>query len=91
MEAIQGLATHMDDRFNEVNQCFQRVDKRFEQVEKRFDYIERKIDDLRGDLVSMLRQGNEKFKRTVDKLRQRKMLTRNDTDEVLSMKPFPTV
>ncbi|MBI2551766.1 hypothetical protein HYW17_00490 [Candidatus Uhrbacteria bacterium] len=55
LEAIQELATHMDQRFDAVDQRFEQVDKRFEQVDKRFEQIDERFDavDQRFDRVDL--------------------------------------
>jgi septation ring formation regulator EzrA len=40
-DSIQGLATHMDERFEQVGIRFEQVDKRFDQVESRLSSIEK--------------------------------------------------
>ncbi|MFH1315454.1 MAG: hypothetical protein ABIH67_03600 [Candidatus Uhrbacteria bacterium] len=83
-EKIFSLAEHMDERFNNI-------DNRFEKVDKRFDFVERKINEFHGDLTSMLRKGNKKLSKVVDKLHEKNIFNQSDRDDVLSMEPFASV
>ncbi len=46
-EAIQALATNIDQRFDHVNQRFDHVDRRFDHVEGRLDNLEKGQREMR--------------------------------------------
>ena len=48
LEAIAGLADHMDDRFQAVDRRFEAVDRRFEAVDRRFEVLEGRFGVLEG-------------------------------------------
>ncbi len=48
LEAVQFLATQMDERFNHVDERFAQVDQRFEQVDRRFAKIDERFEKLEG-------------------------------------------
>lgn len=85
LEAIQGLAEHMDERFTGV-------DKRFigiEAVMVTKDYLDEKLADLRGDLVVLMRKEDRKVEQIIQKLKEKKIFSDRDAQEILAMEPFP--
>ena len=52
-EAITGLATLMDQRFDQVDARFEQVDARFEQIDARFENIEQRLFRIEGEQRSM--------------------------------------
>lgn len=88
LEAIQFLATHMDERFSEMDR---KMDERFAQVDQRFDklegrvghiesvmvtkeYLDDKLADLRGGSVVSARKENRKLDALVDILHKHHVL-----------------
>jgi hypothetical protein len=98
-EQIQGLATHMDERFIEVDERFVRVDGRFDQIEGRIanvergmvtkDYLDDKLADLRGDLVLLARKQNRKFESLIQEFVAEGRLTPAAAHRLLALEPFP--
>ena len=89
LEAIQGLAEHMDERFVDVEK---RMDTRFADVERRMvtkDYLDEKMADLRGDLVVLMRKEDRKVEHVIQKLKEKKIFSDRDAQEILAMEPFP--
>lgn len=77
-EAIHGLAEHVDERF-----------KRIEAVMVTKDYLDEKMADLRGDLVVLMRKEDRKVEQIIQKLREKKIFSDKDAQEILAMEPFP--
>ncbi len=98
-EQIQGLATHMDERFMEVDGQFVQVDRRFDQIEGRIanvergmvtkDYLDDKLADLRGDLVLLARKQNRKFESLIQEFVAEGRLTPAAAHRLLALEPFP--
>lgn len=61
-EALQGLATHMDERFDGVDRLFERLEGRVGTIEMKMpqlvtkDYLDRKLANLHGETVFMIRR-----------------------------------
>lgn len=52
--AIQGLATSVDERFEQVDARFAGVDARFDQVDARFDRLETELASTRSDILDAI-------------------------------------
>lgn len=48
-QAIEGLATLMDQRFEQVDNRFEQVDRRFEAIDHRFSTIENELQTIRHE------------------------------------------
>jgi predicted transcriptional regulator YheO len=77
-EAVHGLAEHMDERF-----------KRVEAVMVTKDYLDEKLADLRGDLVVLMRKEDRKVEQIIQKLKEKRIFSDRDAQEILAMEPFP--
>ncbi len=66
-DALQGLAQHMDERFDEVYTRFEQIDRRFEQMDARLDkmvtktHLDERLADFKGDLVSYIGREDAKI------------------------------
>lgn len=53
------------------------------------DSVSRKVAELKGELVALTRKEDDKLFCLVDKLGNKRVLNKDDVDELASMKPFP--
>ena len=53
------------------------------------DLVDKKIADLKGELVSLMRKAGNQIKELVGVLRNKEALTEKETDNLLSLTPFP--
>lgn len=58
-DAIQGLATHIDERFQQVDERFQQVDERFQQVDERFQQVDGRLNSIDNRLSNLEQQHRE--------------------------------
>lgn len=63
-EAIQMLASQMDQRFAEVDQRFAEVDQRFEQIDKRFEEMDSRFDRVEEEIRLSKKEFQEYTKKT---------------------------
>ena len=90
-EAVQLLATQMDERFNQVDKRFDRLEGRVGKIEATMvtkDYLDEKLHDLRGDLIVMMRKEDTKLNTLADILHKRDVITDNDIKKLSAMEPF---
>lgn len=91
-ESIQGLATHVDDRFLQVDARFTGIDQQLKEMRATIvtkSYLDDKLADLRGDLVVLARKGNVKLQELVEELERRHVLDRETAHRILMLEPFP--
>ena len=96
---VKGEFEKMDEKFDKVDKRFENIDKRFDGIDKRFDkiessmvtkdYLDEKLADLRGDLVVLMRKEDAKLKTLVEILRKNKIISDQESTQVLAMEPFP--
>lgn len=55
------------------------------------DYLDIKLADLRGDLVLLTRKEDTKVKHLVNILKNKKVITKNEAEQVFRMEPFAQV
>jgi len=84
IEVIQVFATHVDGRFDGIEQRLTKVEATM--VTK--DYLDDKLADLRGDLTILMRKEDTKVKTLVGILYKRGIINEEDTKHILSMEPF---
>ena len=75
-----------------VNEFSASTDKRFTKIESQMvtkDYLDEKMSDLRGDLTILTRKEDQKVKRLVEILKNRKLITDKEVKEIMAMEPFP--
>lgn len=99
LETINNYADQNDQRLDRIESKLGNHDSRFESIDARFnkieskmvtkDYLDEKLMGLRGDLIVLMRQGNNKFLKLVDNLHQRKTITEACAQQIRSMEPFP--
>jgi len=77
-EVVQGLAAHMDERFTKIEVAM---------VTK--DYLDVRMGQLRGDLVGMVRKGDDKVDAVIDELEIRKVVDRSSSQRLKQLSPFP--
>lgn len=91
-EAVNNFATKVDQRFERVDQRFGGIEQRLTKIEATMvtkDYLDEKLADLRGDLVILMRKEDTKLKTLIDVLCNRKVISDEDKNRILSMEPFP--
>lgn len=88
-----------------VKSSFDTVDRRFDETEKHFDNkivteigkakleildaMDDKLVNLKGDLILLMRGEDKKLLRLVNLLKIKNILTKDETEGILKMQPFP--
>lgn len=85
LEAINDFSGNMDKRFNNLESEVAFI--KSEMVTK--DFLEDKLADLKGDIVILTRKEDTKVRELITILREKNILSDNDTKRILSMEPFP--
>ncbi|MDD4271779.1 MAG: hypothetical protein PHF50_03165 [Patescibacteria group bacterium] len=85
LEAINEFSTNVDKQFIYIKAEIGGI--KAEMVTK--DYLDRKLNESRGDIIDVIKQEDDKFKRLVLKLRERELLTLEDEKSILAKGPFP--
>ena len=91
LEAINEFSTKVDEKFVKVDEKFVKVGERFNKIEATMvtkDYLDDKLADLRGDLVILMRKEDTKVGKLIEILKRRKVISEDETKEILSMEPF---
>lgn len=68
------------------------VEKRFVKIESQMvtkDYLDNKLADLKADLIYIDKKTDYKIDVIVGKLHKKKIFTKTESDEIISMSPFP--
>ncbi len=101
LEAVQGLSTHMDEKFSDVDRKFVGIDQKFAGIDKRLDtieatmvtkdYLDEKLGDLRGDLTVLMRKEDVKLRELITILHAKQVLTPADVKHLFSFEPFPVL
>lgn len=89
----------IDRRFEKIDLRFDKLEKRASNLEVNViditanmvtkDYLDEKLSSLKGELVDLIRKGNDKLNKFVNITHSHKLITNGDADEILSMEPFP--
>lgn len=58
-DAISGLATHMDERFEQVNGRLDKMDGRIDTMDGRLDTMDGRLDKMDGELAAIRREQRE--------------------------------
>ena len=77
LDAINGFASHVDERFEKIESMM---------VTK--DYLDEKLGDLRGDLVVLIRKEDRKLGALIEELLKRNILDQATATRILSLEPF---
>src|SRR3989338_237606 len=83
LQAINDFATHVEHRF-------QRLENRIAKVEATMvtkDYLDQRLFDLKTDTMTVVRREDQRFTTLVDVLYNRKILTSQDVEHVMSIEP----
>lgn len=98
LEAINEFSNKVDEKFVKIDEKFVKIDEKFIEVGKRFDkieatmvtkdYLDNKLADLRGDLVVLTRKEDTKVGRLIEILKKHKIISEDETKEILSLEPF---
>ena len=101
LEAVSGLSTNIDERFEGIDKHFEGIDKRLSHLEKDMtqvkatmvtkNYLDDKLYDLRGDLVVLMRKEDRKMVSLIEVLRTRKVISDEDAKSILAMELFPQI
>lgn len=85
LEAISDFASHNDEEISEIKAIIstQLVTKQFF-----IDKLNEKFADFRGELMTLLRKGDNKLCTLAGKLLKHKVLPTKAVQEVLAMEPF---
>lgn len=98
---IDGKFNDIDKRFDGIDNRLDGIDNRLDGVDGRLnkieatmvtkDYLDDKLADLRGDMVVLMRKEDTKLKKLVDILGKRKVLSEDESNEILGMEPFAPI
>lgn len=83
--------TSKNEILEAINEFSSKVDERFDKIEATMvtkDYLDEKLADLRGDLVVLVRKEDTKVGKLIEVLKRRKVISEDETKEILSMEPF---
>ena len=62
-DRLDKLEGRVEERFNQVDECFRRVDERFDQMEERFNQADKRFDRIEG----RFNQADKRFDRIEDR------------------------
>lgn len=102
LEAINIFATHVEERFDKLENRMGTMESRMGTMESRMgkieatvttlvttDHFDEKMADMRGDLVVLLRKEDNKLGALIAELIRSNVLTQDAAVKILSMEPFP--
>jgi|SRR3990167_3360178 len=100
-EAVSAFADNVEGRFEKMESRTDSMESKmvtkdyFEDRLSTFeikmvtkDYLDEKLFDLRGDLSTIIRKEDKKVESLVEILYKKKILTKEDRQEILKMEPF---
>jgi|SRR3989338_3838056 len=80
---------------NLVREEMKPLEKRLDRVEQRLntdmvtkEYLDDKLGDLKADIIVMMRKEDQKLNLLVDVLRQKQLLSNEEAEQVLALRPF---
>jgi len=92
----------VDRKFQEVDKRLQGIDQRFQKIDEKFEdmdskisalptksYFDDKFADISGDLITKLRKEDQKVNRLLEILKQKKLLSESDIQELARLQIFP--
>ena len=91
---IDTLAGMMKKEFDGIGSRFDNVESEIKIIKATMvtkDYLDDKLADLRGDLVVLMRKEDTKVGKLIDVLKRRKVISEEETKEILSMEPFAKI
>ncbi|MEK7606839.1 MAG: hypothetical protein AAB444_01410 [Patescibacteria group bacterium] len=90
LEAIHEFSTHVDTRFEDVNKRFEDVTQEIGKAKiDILDAVDDKLVNLKGDLILLMRSEDKKLLYLVQVLKNKKILTEEETRNILKLQPFP--
>lgn len=92
LHAVKDFAEHVQGQFDDVHEQLTGIKSRLTKVEATMvtkDYLDEKLFDLKGDLVILVRKEDAKVKMLIDVLRQRKVISDQEANQILGTGPFP--
>ena len=88
--AINDFSSNVDKRFEEVNKRFEEVTKEIGKAKLDIlDAVDDKLANLKGDLIILMRGEDKKLLHLVQVLKNKNVLTEEETREILKLQPFP--
>ena len=99
MEVILDLRDAMIGQFNKIDNKFSEIDDKFIRLENQLrteirrseantrDFVDKRIYELRGDLISLLKKGDQRVVKMVDVFKNKKTLTAQEAKEIMSIEP----
>ena len=92
MEFLQDNMVTKEDLKNEISNAKIELRKEMHKIEHRImDAMDDKLADLKGDLIILIRKMNKKLGSLVDTLKNKQIITRKKSGEILNMQPFPQI
>ena len=91
-EAIGEFSNRVDARFEKLESRMDSMEGKVDSMETRMvtkDYLDEKLFDLRGDLSSIIRKEDKKVESLIEVLYKKKVISKDDKEQILSMEPFP--
>lgn len=89
-EVVQGLASHMDVRFDASDRKTATKDDLRKSESNTRDFVDRRITDAIAEIVSPMRKIDEKDSALVTKLEQKMVVSTADASVIVAMSPFPS-
>ncbi len=88
----------LENRFDGLENRFDGLDQRLTNVESIIqnkivtkDYLDEKLMDLRGDLIVMIRKEDNKLLKLVETVENRKLISHQESQIIMSMEPFAKI
>ena len=98
LEAINDFANITESRFGKIENEMTEIKGEIKEIKGKIgkmennmvttSYLDEKMSDLRGDLVVMMRKEDTKVKTLVNILREKKIISEDDVQKIISMEPF---
>ncbi len=90
MEFLQEHMVTKEELHSELSSLRNELRSEIRQSElKILDSVDEKLSNLKGDLTVMMRGEDRKLTFLIKKMLERKLLSKEDADEILSLHPFP--
>jgi len=82
---LKGLETELRGEMQDIRKDIRKTEHRI------MDAMDDKLADLKGDLIVLMRKMNKKLGALVYTLKNKRIITRKESGEILEMQPFPQI
>lgn len=93
-EALEPFVDSIKEDFNKIDERFNKIDGRLDRIEATMvtkSYLDNKLADIEGGLIGKLRKEDEKVNRLIEVLKNKSLLTAEDTQQFKEFQIFPKV